>query len=180
MKSEFISKYFYYFLKFILLFDGSEAMTETRKRKEVLVNKMRQICGGNRLSSADSRFSELVEDIDKLVNENGSLEDLDFDYSAFIESVNIDDEASPINQYFFYFLKFYVLFNNPEHIKVNYDKKKEYDNKMTKIATEDKLKEIDQRFIEMVWDMDYEITTNHGVHLIIQNYKDFINKYEPK
>lgn len=105
MKNEFISKYFYHFLKFILLFDGSETMTETRERKEVLVNKMRQICEESGLSSTDSRFSELVEDASKLVNENGSLEDFKFDYSTFIESVNIDNKASPINQYFFLFPK---------------------------------------------------------------------------
>ena len=180
MKSEIISKYFYYFLKFILLFDGSEAMTETRERKEVLVNKMRQICEEGSLSLIDGRFLELVVNIDKLFKENGRLEDLDFDYILFIDSIDLRGEGEPIYEYFFYFLKFYLLFENPDHIRKEYDRKKEYDNIMTEICSKYELKKIDERFIEMIWDMDYEITTNHGVHLIIQNYKDFINKYEPK
>lgn len=63
---------------------------------------------------------------------------------------------------------------------MNYDKKKEYDNIMTEICSKYELKKIDERFIEMIWDMDYEITTNHGIRLLIIQYKDFINMYEPK
>ena len=83
-----------------------------------------------------------------------------------------------VYKYFYYFLKFVMLFQDANHIPYHYDRKKEYVNEMSKICAEHKLKDIDERFWELTTDLDYTITISaKDLNIIFQDYMEFINKF---
>ncbi len=67
MKNNAVHEYFYYFLKFVTLFQDTEHIRKYYTKKIEYTNKMSSICSRYKLKEIDQRFWELPLDLDPII-----------------------------------------------------------------------------------------------------------------
>ena len=85
MKTEFIYKYFYYFLNFILLYQDQDHLSKNYDFKIEFMDRMSDLNQEQKLYEIDKRFSEMIYDMETCIFAKEDLKIIINEYKDFIK-----------------------------------------------------------------------------------------------